>query len=296
MLIEMQLHRLEGFHWVARTGGYARAARAFPYPITQPAVHQQIRKLESDLGVVLFERVAKDRVILTPAGRRLHEFIAPFFDQLPSVVRSVRSGPEGGELHILAPALLLRALLPAWVHRLRRRIPNLEVQVREVAAADVEPLRRGEADLLVQHLPEVPPDVNAKRIATLRGYVIVPKDHRLASRKRVSLKDLADETFISYDPALLAHDLQMRALREHGVDPVRTITASTYDTIVAFVEAGLGVSAVAVVESAAPRGRGIVALPIAAPKFELPVYAAWRKSLPDNPVLAAALETAPVVR
>ena len=117
MLIDMQLHRLEGFHFVARTGGYARAARAFPYPITQPAVHQQIKKLESELGVVLFERVAKDRVILTPQGRRLHEFVAPFFDQLPSVVRSVRSAPDGGELRILAPALLLRALLPPWVHR-----------------------------------------------------------------------------------------------------------------------------------------------------------------------------------
>ena len=34
------LHRLEGFFWVARTGGYARAARAFPYPITQPAVRR----------------------------------------------------------------------------------------------------------------------------------------------------------------------------------------------------------------------------------------------------------------
>ena len=52
----IQLHRLEGFYWVARTGGYARAARAFPYPLTQPAVHQQVRKLEEDLGARLFER------------------------------------------------------------------------------------------------------------------------------------------------------------------------------------------------------------------------------------------------
>ena len=56
----IQLHRLEGFFWVAKTGGYARAARAFPYPITQPAVHQQVKKLESELELQLFERVAKD--------------------------------------------------------------------------------------------------------------------------------------------------------------------------------------------------------------------------------------------
>ena len=66
----IQLHRLEGFYWVARTGGYARAARAFPYPITQPAVHQQVKKLEAELGVTLFERVAKDKMKPTPAGVR----------------------------------------------------------------------------------------------------------------------------------------------------------------------------------------------------------------------------------
>jgi len=42
----MQIARLEGFYWVARTGGYAAAARAFPYPLSQPAVFQQVRKLE----------------------------------------------------------------------------------------------------------------------------------------------------------------------------------------------------------------------------------------------------------
>ncbi|MCA9321778.1 MAG: LysR family transcriptional regulator, partial [Planctomycetes bacterium] len=46
----VQIHRFEGFYWVALTGGYARAARAFPYPITQPAVHQQVKRLEAELG------------------------------------------------------------------------------------------------------------------------------------------------------------------------------------------------------------------------------------------------------
>ena len=55
----INLQRIEGFYWVAKTEGYARAARAFPYPITQPGVHQQVRRLEEELGVKLFERVGK---------------------------------------------------------------------------------------------------------------------------------------------------------------------------------------------------------------------------------------------
>ena len=59
----IQIQRLEGFYWVAFTGGYARAARAFPYPITQPAVHQQVKKLERELDITLFERVGIDHNI-----------------------------------------------------------------------------------------------------------------------------------------------------------------------------------------------------------------------------------------
>ena len=65
----MNLQRLEGFYWVAKLQGYARAARSFPYPITQPGVYQQVRRLEDDLGVKLFERVGKDKVVLTPRGQ-----------------------------------------------------------------------------------------------------------------------------------------------------------------------------------------------------------------------------------
>ena len=85
----IQMNRLEGFYWVARTGGYSKAARAFPYPITQPAVHQQVKKLEAEVGVPLFERVGKDTIQLTPAGEQLYEFVAPFYGGLDALVRSL---------------------------------------------------------------------------------------------------------------------------------------------------------------------------------------------------------------
>src|SRR5687768_5514536 len=110
----IQLQRLEGFYWVARCEGYARAARAFPYPITQPGVHQQVRRLEDELGVRLFERVGKDRVILTPEGRALYAYVAPFYEGLPPVVQSLRGGQVGGTLRIQASGHVLRHLLPPW--------------------------------------------------------------------------------------------------------------------------------------------------------------------------------------
>src|SRR3954463_12190254 len=98
----VQLSRLEGFYWVARTEGYARAARAFPYPITQPGVHQQVKRLESELGFSLFERVGKDRGVLTPQGRALYAYVAPFLEGISGVVQSLQQGELGGTLRIHA--------------------------------------------------------------------------------------------------------------------------------------------------------------------------------------------------
>jgi len=289
----IQLHRLEGFYWVAKTGGYARAARAFPYPITQPAVHQQVKKLEVDLGVKLFERVAKDRMRLTPSGRQLHAFAAPFFDQLPAVVRAIQASDFAGEIRIRAANMLLRDLMPAWVRRLRRSCPGAEIHLGELGSPDVSSLLSGEADLLVNHLPDVPDEIAVKQVATLHGFLVVSKDHRLAKRRQAKLAEIGDDTFITYTPGLLAHHLQVRALHEHGVMPERTISAGTASAILGLVEAGLGVSAIATLDQEGPRRRGVVALPLVRPRVALSVMAAWRRGGPSHPVLEAALETAP---
>ena len=90
----IQIHRLEGFYWVVKAGGYSKAARAFPYPITQPAVHQQVKKLEDELGITLLERIGKDYMKPSPAGRMLFEFVRPFFEGLDAILRAVKRAAE----------------------------------------------------------------------------------------------------------------------------------------------------------------------------------------------------------
>src|SRR5262249_5446593 len=121
------LDRLTGFYWVARTGGYARAVRAFPYPITEPGVHQQVRRLEAELGVSLFRRVAKDRMALTAQGRALLAVVAPFLESLRVTVDALRAGAFGGTLRGGAAALLVQELLPGWPRRLQPRPPDVDV-------------------------------------------------------------------------------------------------------------------------------------------------------------------------
>jgi LysR family transcriptional regulator, benzoate and cis,cis-muconate-responsive activator of ben and cat genes len=289
----VQLQRLEGFYWVARTGGYAKAARAFPYPITQPAVHQQVKKLEGELGVALFERVGKDRMQLTAAGSRLYRFVSPFFEQMPGLVRSLKSGDYAGMLRIHAAPMMLRQLLPAWIKRIQKLRPGIHIELREMAIPDVQILRNGDTDLLVDHLPEVAADIATLRVATLRAFLVLPAGHALLRKKRLTLEECAQETFISYSPGTLACELQMKAFAVHGAVPRSTLSAGTTETILGFVESGLGYSLVPSLDPQGPRGRGLEARLLSAPKVEFPVYAAWRKDTPENPLLDAALESAP---
>jgi len=289
----IQLHRLEGFFWVARTGGYARAARAFPYPITQPAVHQQVKKLEGDLGVALFERVQKDKMALTSAGERLYSFVAPFFEQLPGVLRSLQSGDYEGVLRIHAAPLMIRHLMPDWIKRVQDARPGIQIELRELATGDVGPLRTGDADMIVDYLPEIPAGIASMQVATMHGFIVLPTSHPLAKKKRIALADLAEETFISYSPGTVPYALQMKAFETHEVEPHSALSASSADAILGFVGTGLGYSLVPSIDPQGPTERGIEARLLSSPKVEFPVYAAWRVDTPENPLLDCALETAP---
>ncbi len=289
----IQLHRLEGFYWVAQTGGYSKAARAFPYPITQPAVHQQVKKLESELGRPLFERVGRDRMVLTPSGRQLFEFVAPFFEQLPAMVRALQSSQASGELRIETEALLIRHLLPSWLKRLRRRCPQIRIELREQPVPGVEALRSGEIDLVVAFLHETPRDIDTRRVGTLRPFIVIPANHRHAKKVRPTLRDFQKDTFISYNPGLLAYDLQMEALAQHELEPRQVLSASSAEAILGFVEAGLGFSIVPSLSRSGPKGRGVIARRLTAPQVEFPVVAAWRRSAWVHPLVEAALALAP---
>jgi DNA-binding transcriptional LysR family regulator len=289
----IQIHRLEGFYWVARCEGYARAARSFPYPITQPGVYLQVSKLEDELEQKLFERVGKDRVRLTPAGRKLHAFIAPFFEELPRVVQSLESASYGGDLRIDAAGLPLRELLPDWVRRIRQARPDIRVDIEEIQTPDLDRLRTGAADLVVDYVGELPAGYEARRIGTSYTFLALSSEHPLARSRRLPVDRLKGEPFVGYHPSLRQSSLQLAALERSGIRPARVITASSVDAILGFVRAGLGYSLVPWLEKRGPELRGIVTHRQAGRETEFPIHAVWRKSDWASPLVEAALELAP---
>src|SRR4029079_1866434 len=139
------------------------------------AVFQQVRKLEDELGVRLFERAAKAEVRLTAPGGHLYEHTAPFFEGLPAVERALKTATPARELRLAAEALILQQVLPAWIRRLQRQAPDLRVDVRELAGPDAEVVRSGEVDLAVAYFPgPLPAGCASRTVATLSSFLIMP--------------------------------------------------------------------------------------------------------------------------
>lgn len=289
----VDLHRLEGFHLVASHGGYARAARAAAYPITQPALHQQVKKLEAEVGLQLLERVGKDRMRPTPAGAHLLAFVGPFLRDLPTVVKRLRTGEFDGALSIQAESLLIRQLLPGWLVALRKRRPHCQLQLQEMLRGDVTPLRTGAADAIVAWLPEVPDDIASQVVAWLHPCLVVPKERAPARGRSLALQDLADLPFLAYPVGGRPHELQMQALASAGVVPASTIGLDTADAMLGYVESGLGWSLVPSLDPHGPPGRRLAAYPWGKPRVAFPVLLAWRKDAPENPMLDALIACAP---
>ncbi|HYD40280.1 MAG TPA: LysR family transcriptional regulator [Anaeromyxobacter sp.] len=288
----MNVQRLEGFYWVARAGGYARAARAFPYPITAPGVFQQVKKLEQELGVRLFERTGRERLVRTPAGNQLYEFVAPFMERLPAVLDLLSGKGLGGRIRVRSASQVLRTLLPAWLARLERSNPRIQVELDDLGDNDVGMLQRGETDVFIDAPESVPPGIEALRIGTLHAYLVLPARHPLAKGRAPKLKELAAEPLVAYSGQGRHRALQLRALELQGIHPTRIVGAGSADSILALVAAGLGYSLVPAFGSG-PGQPGVASWRFTEPRTDFPVFAMWRKTSAGHPLVAAFLAEAP---
>jgi len=290
----IQLHRLEGFYWVSKHEGYAAAARNFPYSITQPAVHQQVKKLEADLGCRLFERASKDRLRHTNEGRRLFAFCAPFFEELPRVVRELESGSLGGEVRIDGESTAMRSLVPTWVRAIRHQNSDIAIRLTEVESLDLDRLRIGAADFAVGCFDDVPEGISLHDLGPAYSFVLVPDEHPLAGRKKPKPALLHDTPLISYPVASRAHRLQREVLEALSIRPRESLRAPTTESIFSMVASGLGFSVIPWTEKTGPQVAGVHAMRLKGLGVELPIQAAWRPGADESPALRAALALAPM--
>jgi DNA-binding transcriptional LysR family regulator len=248
----MDLRQLKYFVAIAEEGGFRRAAARLH--ITQPPLSLQIRALEKDLGVRLFER-GGHTTTLTAAGAALLRRARAILQSLGDAQQETRriGRGEAGRLVISIMSAALLGRLPPILDTFRQTAPHVDVAIDQRPPKDqVAAIAAGEVDIgLLALSRKARLEHSGVKLASEPLWqeelaVAVPWDHPLAGKAEVSLSALAGERFISIteSPEIGFHQQVMRLCMKAGFVPVVRHQAHQLPVALTLIAAGYGVGLV----------------------------------------------------
>jgi DNA-binding transcriptional LysR family regulator len=240
----MELRHLRYFVAVAEELHFGRAAERLY--IAQSALSQQILSLETEIGIQLLERT-KRRVQLTAAGQVLLEDTRNIIHQVEQAIERSQRVARGeiGQLRIGFTILALHGVLPPMLTAFRNRYPNVKLMLSEMSTqAQLEALRHQQIDVGFLHPPIDGRDLELLEIKSEAMVVVLPSQHPLARRKRITVRSLSPYPLIIHPrhegPVLYDRILQLYSNAD--CQPTIAQEATTSPTRIGLVATGIGVT------------------------------------------------------
>ena len=274
----MELRQIRYFVTLARRLHFGRAAEELF--ITQPALSQQIRSLEQEFGVELFDRSGR-RVRLTAAGEAFLRWAERILGEVESAQTEMQefAGLLRGRVVIgTIPAQALGGIdLPGLLAEFHALHPGIEIILREDITEElVERLGSGQVDLAlaVQTGVDLPPEVVTRTLFTEDLVLMVPAHHALTTRRQVRLAELEHEPFVFRKRGSVNRKLVVRASAACGFSPRVAFETDEVSTAVALVAQGLGIAVVprSIADDA---GTSVVVLELAGLSVERTIALMW---------------------
>jgi DNA-binding transcriptional LysR family regulator len=289
----MELRQLRYLVALADERHFTRAAERAH--IAQPALSQQIRRLELELGSQLVERTTR-RVAMTEAGeilvaraRRVLAEIEAANSELQSLKGLLSGRVTVGAMHTMGPIDVSLVLA-----RFRERHPGVELTVREQASEELaELVRVDELDLAFLSVTERVEShgLGLRRLVLEELVAVLPKDHRLATQARVRMAQLGGEQFISYRPGARLRELLLSAAQRSGFEARITLESNESERIRRLVARGLGVAVLPRSDAEGP-GTEVAIVALVEPTLFRDITLAWREGRRQSPAAAEFLELA----
>jgi LysR family hydrogen peroxide-inducible transcriptional activator len=282
----MTLTELRYIVAVARERHFGRAAKACF--VSQPTLSIAIKKLEDELGVQIFERLAGE-VTLTPVGKQIADQAQHTLEAAESVRLVAQQGKDqlAGPLKIGAIHTIGPYLYPELIPLLRKRAPKMPLVVEEnYTAVLAEKLKRGELDVIIIALPFQEQGIVTLPIYTEPFVVLMPAAHPLTQRKTLKSALLRDETVLLLGSGHCFRDQVLEACPECLPRPgleghlQQTVEGSSLETIRHMVVSGLGITVLPCTAAGADRysQRLLAIRRFAPPTPTRTVALAWRVS------------------
>ena len=240
----MELHQLRYFMAICRHRSFTRAAEH--ERVAQPSLSQQIRKLEDELGARLFDRLGR-RIRLTPFGERFQEHARRVLDEIEDARLEMQEllGLRRGSVCVGAIPTVAPYLLPAAIRMFAREYREIKLNVREdLTHSLLAQLVEGELDLALLSLPIDRRDMAAEPLLTEEMVLAVPATSR-RWRKRarpISMQEIEREPVLLLRDGHCFRDEVLEICRKTRVKPEVAFEGGQFDTLVAMIGAGFGVT------------------------------------------------------
>ena len=266
-LPDLSARQLEAVLAVAEYGSFIAASARLR--ISQPALTRTIKRVETALGVRLFERSTR-HVQITPAGREFVAVAERLLNDLRLTVRSLREVAEEqrGRLTLSSIMSVASGVLPLLLATYRADRPGIEIQVREgVHGSVLEDVRSGGADLGLSYVDDLPDAIEGIPLQRETFSVVLPKRHRLAARRSLALAELKDEPMVALPPDSRTRRTIDAAASTAGLSLRQVVTVGQFATLMGCVRAGVGLAVVPTGATGFFLGRDLRAVPVSDPRL-----------------------------
>ncbi|MFS8038300.1 LysR family transcriptional regulator [Xanthobacter sp. AM11] len=237
----MELRTLRAFVEVVRQGGFSPAAKVLFS--TQPTISKAVKQLEDELGVPLLDRIGH-RSQLTAAGDIVYRRALVMLAEREGLVAELDDlrGLRRGSLRLGLPPLGASTLFAPLFAVYRARYPGVEIRLTEHGSKRLEEmLLEGEVELAASLLP-AKDGFEAQPVKLEPLMAVLPRDHALAGRERLSLSALAASPFILFEGGFALNQVLEDACARNGYAPQVAARSGQIDFIVELVAAGLGIA------------------------------------------------------
>ena len=238
----MNLRALQYFVKLAELRHFSKAAEACF--VSQPTLSTQIRKLEDELGVQLVERSPR-KIMLTPVGEEIAErarLVLSDVDQIRAVAR--RAGdPADGNLRLGLFPTLAPYVLPHVIPTIRKRYPNLRLQLAEEKTEDIlKMLQQGELDAALLALPVNDEGMDVEILFEEPFVLALPGGHSLGEKSSITLKDLNGSELLLLDEGHCLRDHALEVCALAGAHERVDFHATSMETLRQMVAADVGIT------------------------------------------------------
>lgn len=243
----VQIQQLQYFVAVADTGHFTNAAAEVG--VSQPALSQQIRALEKDIGAVLLHR-ARGSVGLTDAGEVLLPIARRILSDSDGAYREIRDLGDlrRGRVRLGATPSVCTGLLPVILAGFRAKYPGVDLMLHEAGSRALQSaLAEGSLDLALIIDSRLGADPSLATIPLLvEDLVVVSSLDQPSPAKgsRMAISELKGKPLVMFSPGYDLRDATVGACREAGFEPTLAIEGGEMDAVLEFVGAGIGLAVV----------------------------------------------------